>query len=80
MRVPSHLTAGVRDAVVFGAGVELGIDHVVRRSCTAASAPTWSSTRLAPPMRSARSGSSPIERRGVDGLTVAVVERLLAVR
>ena len=54
-RVLEHLTAGVRDAVVFGAGIEHAMDHAVGRSCAVASAPMSCSTPSAPPTRRPRS-------------------------
>ena len=74
-----HLTAGIRDAVVFGAGLEHGIDRAVdallrRRIRThvvldaAASADPDQAQRIIAGWK----------RRGVDGATAATVLRLLA--
>ncbi len=73
------MIAGVRDAVVFGAGVEYGLDLAIaallrRRVRThvvldAVGAADESAAQLV---------VARWKRAGADGLTVAVVERLLA--
>jgi hypothetical protein len=73
-----HLTAGVRDAVVFGAGVEYALAHAIdallhRRIRThvaldaAAAADSAAAQRLVAAWK----------RRGVDGATTATIARLL---
>jgi nicotinamidase-related amidase len=76
-----HLTAGVRDAVVFGAGVEYGIDRTVdallrRRIRThivvdAAGSADETFAQIV---------VARWKRRGVDVLTAATLERLLTAR
>jgi nicotinamidase-related amidase len=76
--VIDHLTAGVRDAVVFGAGVETALDHVVdallrRRVRTHV---VLDAVGALDPARAQQVIES-WKRRGVDGLTTATVARLL---
>ncbi len=76
-----YVIAGVRDAVVFGAGVELGVDRVVeallqRRIRTHV---VLDAVGTADEIR-AQAVVAGWKRRGVDGVTAAIVERLLAVR
>lgn len=78
-RVFDHLTAGVRDAVVFGAGVEYGIDRAVgallrRRVRTHVA---LDAAAAADP-EAAQSVVAGWKRRGVDGATAAVLRALLA--
>jgi len=77
-RIFDHLTVGVRDAVVFGAGIEYGLDHTVdallrRRIRThvvldaAASADAAAAQRIVADWK----------RRTVDGVTTIIMRRLL---
>ncbi len=74
-----HLTAGVRDAVVFGAGIEYGLDravdallrHRVRTHVVLDAMGTADEVV-------AQTIVARWKRRGVDGLTVGVLTRLLA--
>jgi hypothetical protein len=80
-RVFDRMTAGIRDAVVFGAGVEHGmsraVDALLRRRIR---------THVA--LDAAGAGDADLaqrivagwKRRGVDGATVATLHRLLGVR
>lgn len=74
----AHLIAGVRDAVVFGAGVEFGIAHVVEALLEARVR-----THLVLDATGAADAAAAQvliggwKRRGVDVLTMATVERLL---
>jgi len=77
-RAFEHLTAGVRDAVVFGAGVEHGVDRVVDgllrrriRTHVALDAVGTADEILAQTIAAAW------KRRGVDGITVETLERML---
>lgn len=76
-----HLTAGVRDAVVFGAGIEYGVDRVVdallrhRIRTHVVLDALGTEDEIAAQTIVAR-----WKRRGVDGLTVDVVARLLGMR
>ena len=76
--VVDHLTAGVRDAVIFGAGVETALDYLVdallrRRVRTHV---VLDATAAVDPTRAQQVIES-WKRRGVDGLTTATVARLL---
>lgn len=77
-RAFEHLTAGVRDAVVFGAGVEHGVDRVVdgllrRRIRTHVALDAVGTTdEILGQMIAAV-----WKRRGVDGITVETLERML---
>jgi hypothetical protein len=76
-----HLTSGIRDAVVFGGGVEYGLDRAVRAllrrrirvhvALDAAGAADASR---------AQTIVAEWKRRGVDGATVAMIHRLLGAR
>lgn len=73
-----HLTAGVRDAIVFGAGVEYGIDAAVdallrRRIRTHVVLDAVGSADET----EAQLVLAGWKRRGVDGITAAMLERLL---
>ncbi len=74
----AHLIAGVRDAVVFGAGIEFGIAHVIEALLLARVR-----THLAIDATGAADAAHAQtllegwKRRGVDVLTTATVERLL---
>lgn len=73
-----HLTAGVRDAVVFGAGVEYGLVHVVdallrRRVRTHVAL----DAAAAADDDEAQQVIARWKRRGVDGATTATITRLL---
>jgi hypothetical protein len=77
-RIFDHLTAGIRDAVVFGAGIEHGIDRAVealirRRIRTHV---VLDAAASVDPDRAQRIIAG-WKRRGVDGATVAIVLRLL---
>jgi hypothetical protein len=79
VQVFRHLTAGVRDAVVFGAGVEHGIDRAVDallrhriRTHVVLDAIGAADDVLA------QTVVARWKRRGVDGVTVDVVGRLLS--
>ncbi len=74
-----HLTAGIRDAVVFGAGVEYGIAYAVdallrRRVRTHVAL----DAAAAADDVDAQGVIATWKRRGVDGATVATIARLLA--
>lgn len=76
-----RLTAGVRDAVVFGAGLEYGVAHAVdallrRRIRTHLVLDAVAATDEV----AAQLVVAGWKRRGVDVVTVDVVERLLALR
>jgi len=77
-RVFAHLTAGVRDAVVFGAGVEHGlrrvVDALLRRRIRIHVALDAVGTRDEVRAQVLVAGW---KRRGVDGVTVEIVERML---
>lgn len=77
-RAFGHLTAGIRDAVVFGAGIEHGLDRVVdallRRRIRTHVALDAAGT--ADEIR-AQAVVACWKRRGVDGVTVAMVHRML---
>lgn len=77
-RAFEHLTAGVRDAVVFGAGVEQGLDRAVDallrrriRTHVVLDAVSAADEDLAQRIVAGW------KRRGMDGVTVETVERLL---
>lgn len=77
-RAFNHLTAGVRDAVVFGAGIEGGLDQAVRallrrriRVHVALDAAGTADERAAQLI------VADWKRRGVDGTTVGMIERML---
>jgi len=80
-RAFEHTTAGIRDAVVFGAGIEHGLDRTVE-------ALLRRRIRVHVPLDAAGAADADAaqavvarwKRRGVDGTTVAMVERLLAAR
>jgi nicotinamidase-related amidase len=77
-RVFDHLTAGVRDAVVFGAGVEYGLAHAVdallcRRVRTHVALDAASAADDA----EAQAVIGRWKQRGVDGATTATLARLL---
>jgi nicotinamidase-related amidase len=73
-----HLTAGIRDAVVFGAGVEHGVartvDALLRRRVRTHVALDASAAADASEAQHVIAGW---KRRGVDGVTVATIARLL---
>lgn len=76
--VVEHLLAGVRDAIVFGAGVETGLDRAVD-ACLRRRVHTHvvlDAAAAADPAR-AQEVIADWKRRGVDGLTTATVARLL---
>ncbi len=78
--IVEHLTAGIRDAVVFGVGIETALDHVVdallrrrlRTHVVLDAAVAADATR-------AQQVIDGWKRRGVDGLTTATVHRLLGI-
>ncbi len=77
-RAFNHLTAGVRDAVVFGAGVEGGLDQAVRallrrriRVHVALDAAGAADERAAQLI------VADWKRLGVDGTTVGMIARML---
>lgn len=74
----AHLIAGVRDAVVFGAGIEFGIAHAVE-ALLAARVRTHLALDAtgAASVAAAQTLIGGWKRRGVDVLTTATVERLL---
>jgi len=78
-RVFDHLTAGVGDAVVFGAGVEYGVacavDALLRRRVRTHVA---LDAAAAVDDADAQAVIADWKRRGVDGATVATLARLLA--
>jgi hypothetical protein len=77
-RVFEHLTAGVRDAVVFGAGVEHGlsraVDALLRRRIRTHVALDAVGTADEVLAQACVAGW---KRRAVDGVTVEIVERML---
>src|SRR6185369_15393023 len=73
-----HLTAGIRDAVVFGAGIEYALAHTVdallrRRIRTHVALDAAAAADDAEAQRVVATW----KRRGVDGATVATIARLL---
>jgi hypothetical protein len=76
--VVEHLLAGVRDAVVFGAGVETGLDRAVD-ACLRRRVRTHVVLDAVGAVDTARAQQviGEWKRRGVDGLTTATVVRLL---
>jgi len=76
--VVEHLLAGVRDAIVFGAGIEAGLDRTVE-ACLRRRVRTHvvlDAAAAADPAR-AQEVIADWKRRGVDALTTATVARLL---
>lgn len=77
-RVFTHLISGIRDAVVFGAGVEYGIDRVVdallrRRIRTHVALDAMAAADEIV----AQTIVASWKRRGADGVTVEMVDRML---
>lgn len=72
-----HLVAGVRDAVIFGAGVEHGIDAAVRALLRrrVRTHVVLDAVGAADPER-AQQVVADWKRAGVDGITVGTIERL----